>query len=99
MKYYNNLNPAELERISLLVEELGEAIQAAGKVLRHGYAEYHPDVPETTNRVDLAKELGHVWCAMQLMVEQQDISVLQIEFSRAAKHESVKKWLHHQEAK
>jgi hypothetical protein len=39
MEYFNSLTPAELERLSLLLEELGEAQQAIGKILRHGYKE------------------------------------------------------------
>jgi hypothetical protein len=91
------LTPAETERLALLMEEMGEAQQMIGKILRHGYESYHPDDPEkTTNRSLLAREMGHVWAAMQLMIIPQDISGNIIEWSRAEKRETVKRWLHHQ---
>ena len=34
---FNKLSAAEAERLALLLEELGEAQQAIGKILRHGY--------------------------------------------------------------
>lgn len=34
---FNDLSNAELERLALLLEELGEAQQVIGKILRHGY--------------------------------------------------------------
>ena len=34
---FNELSPAEVERLAILAEEMGEAIQVIGKVLRHGY--------------------------------------------------------------
>lgn len=36
-KFSNKLNDAQSERLALLLEELGEAQQAIGKILRHGY--------------------------------------------------------------
>ena len=45
MKHFNQLTPAEAERLALLLEELGEAQQAIGKILRHGYASTHPANP------------------------------------------------------
>lgn len=36
MEHFNQLSPAEAERLALLSEELGEAQQAIGKILRHG---------------------------------------------------------------
>jgi hypothetical protein len=55
MDHFNRLTPAEAERLALLLEELGEAQQIIGKILRHGYESYHPDDPETTNRTLLAR--------------------------------------------
>lgn len=95
--HFNGLTPGEAERLALLLEEMGEAQQIIGKVLRHGYQSYHPDDPEkTTNRALLAKEMGHVYAAMQLMVIQQDISGMLIEWSRSEKRGKVGRWMHHQ---
>jgi NTP pyrophosphatase (non-canonical NTP hydrolase) len=40
---FNKLTDAEAERLAMLIEECGEVIQAATKVLRHGYESFHPD--------------------------------------------------------
>ena len=37
------LTLSRLERLALLLEELGEAQQVIGKILRHGYDSRHPD--------------------------------------------------------
>ena len=44
-KSFNGLTPAEAERLSYLLEELGEAQQAIGKILRHGYESRDPTKP------------------------------------------------------
>ncbi len=41
--HFNRLTPAEAERLAMLAEEAAEVIQIVGKILRHGYASYHPD--------------------------------------------------------
>lgn len=98
MEHFNKLTPAELERLALLMEEMGEAQQIIGKVLRHGYENYHPDdVEKTSNRTLLATEMGHVYAAMQLMVIPQDISGVIIEWSRSKKREKAQRWMHHQQ--
>jgi len=51
------LSAAQVERLALLVEELGEASQAAGKILRHGFRQ--PGLPYDNAR-DLSLELGDV---------------------------------------
>ena len=35
--HFNKLTPAQAERLAILIEECGEVIQAATKILRHGY--------------------------------------------------------------
>lgn len=98
MEHFNKLRPAEAERLAILMEEMGEAQQIIGKILRHGYDSYHPADPEkTSNRTLLATEMGHVWCATQMLVIPQDISGMILEFSRGEKHEKVKRWTHHQQ--
>lgn len=58
--HFNNLTPAEAERLAMLAEECAEVIQIIGKIQRHGYDSYHPNDPRTTNRDLLAKELADV---------------------------------------
>ena len=94
--HFNKLKPAEAERLALLLEEMGEAQQAIGKVLRHGYEEYHPDFPHKTNRYDLCRELGDVCAAMEMMIDAKDISMVDLYDRKDYKLKKVKNYLHHQ---
>lgn len=68
-KPFNRLTPGQVERLSICAEEMGEAIQAIGKVLRHGYKRRHPFTPGgPSNRENLEVELGHVEAAIELLV-------------------------------
>ena len=66
--HFNDLTPAEAERLAMLAEEAAEVIQVVGKILRHGYASYHPNKPSLTNRVLLMNELADL-NAVQLLME------------------------------
>lgn len=55
IQHFNGLTPAEAERLALLSEELGEAQQAIGKILRHGYDSSNPVDP---GRFKYFEELG-----------------------------------------
>ena len=55
--HFNQLTPAQAERLAMLAEECGEVIQIIGKILRHGYDSHHPDRPHITNRELLQREL------------------------------------------
>ena len=39
---FNKLTAAQTERLAILSEELGEAQQAIGKIMRHGYDSCNP---------------------------------------------------------
>lgn len=95
MEQFNGLTPAQHERLALLLEELGEAQHVIGKILRHGYSSYHPDVPERSNRDDLERELGHVQLAISLLATQGDVRRNEIETERDAKRLRVGRHLHH----
>lgn len=100
-KFSNDLDDAELERLSILAEEMGEAIQAIGKILRHGYESNSPLLHQArehpTNRMDLEKELGDVLCAMDMMIGE-DVNGQHIDARRKEKAEKIKPYLHHQES-
>jgi NTP pyrophosphatase (non-canonical NTP hydrolase) len=96
MNHFNNLTPVQLERLALLSEELGEAQQAIGKILRHGYTSHHPDLPNRSNLEDLEKELGHIMNAQKLMVDAGDISLSVINHYQGKKESEIHKYLHHQ---
>ncbi len=93
--FFNELSPAEAERLWLLVEEMGEALQAIGKVGRHGYASRHPD-GGPTNLLNLEKELGHVHRIITMMVAADDISWIRLLNESVSKVVSMKPYLHHQ---
>jgi NTP pyrophosphatase (non-canonical NTP hydrolase) len=102
-KFSNCLNDSEAERLAILVEELGEALQAAGKILRYGYESYDPTLDdadirtsEGQNRRDLEKELGDIRWIVALMEQRSDLhesAILRRAVEKAAK---VKPYLHHQ---
>jgi hypothetical protein len=96
MKHFNELTPAEAERLALLLEEMGEAQQIIGKILRHGLDRYHPNDPGTTNRALLEKEVGDVLAAIDIMVTAKDLRPDRLDRHRHEKHEKVHRYLHHQ---
>lgn len=95
-EHFNELTPAEHERLSLLNEELGEAIQVIGKILRHGFdSNWEGRLPET-NREMLEKELGDIGYARELMLLSGDINLDAIRIRQASKALTIGEFLHHQ---
>lgn len=89
---------AERERLELLIEELGESIQAATKVLRFGYESRHPKRPEgETNRESLERELGDVRAAIVIMLGAADINDGRMKRCAKKKAIVVRSFLIHQE--
>ena len=105
LQHFNRLTPAELERLAILSEEMGEAQQIIGKVLRHGYESYNPTIPvpenenPIINRWMLEKELGDIMWAMRAMCESRDINAERIEKRAQEKGPRAAKYLHHQPIK
>ena len=96
--FSSNLSPAEVERLALAAEEMGEAIQVIGKILRHGYESKNPRDPfGPTNRGMLERELGDVRYAIQLLVERGEVRAGEVEECRHAKVARVVPYLHHQQ--
>lgn len=94
---FNELTAAQSERLAILMEELGEAQQAIGKILRHGYESYNPDdLSEHSNEDNLVRELGDVLYAIDMLVNARDLGRIGIEQRRVEKSEKIKKYLHHQ---
>lgn len=73
MSSVNGLTEAQEERLHLLVEECSEVIKEAMKILRFGYASYHPNDPLVTNLTLLQKELGDLEASITLMTVNDDI--------------------------
>lgn len=96
---FNQLTPAEAERLALLLEELGEAQQTIGKILRHGYESRNPNDPSSpTNRMQLERELGDVQAAISIMTRNNDISTSEIREWHDSKLKKVNQYLHHNKA-
>jgi len=97
---FNNLSPAEAERLALLAEECAEVIQVVGKILRHGYRSTHPADPNGLDNGELlAQELGDVRAAVTLMLRAGDLDEDLIEEARDSKLERVGQYLHHNKAR
>src|ERR1700688_4690436 len=80
----------------------GEVVQAACKILRHGYESTNPNevvdddhLPET-NRGALERELGDLAHAQKRMEEAHDLSPHAIDQRRMSKPERIEPYLHHQ---
>lgn len=96
MTHFNQLTPAQLERLALLSEELGEAQQAIGKILRHGYESTHPHhYTPGTNRQELEHELGDVRAAIDILTNCGDLKVESIHVAKLSKLHRVAEYLHH----
>jgi hypothetical protein len=94
--HFNELTPAELERLALAAEEMGEAIQIIGKIMRHGYQCYNPDdAHQVPNRLLLEKEIGHVTFAIMLMENAGDLNRVSVGNHLLRKKLTITKWLHH----
>ena len=85
---------AIIERLALLMEELAEAGQVIGKILRHGMNSHHPVVPGGANRNLLEDELGDVLAAIDLLVLAGDLDRANIEAGRIDKLARVEVYLH-----
>lgn len=104
MNHFNQLTPAEAERLALLVEEASEVQHIACKILRHGFQSHNPDLivnqrehgPKLTNREMLEKEIGHFNVAVDRMRAAFDIIPERIEFHERRKKDTGGKYMHHQ---
>ena len=96
-KFFHNLTPAQHERLSILLEELGEAAQAIGKILRHGLDSHNPVIDDgSSNRSMLEKEIGDVFAAVSMLTAASDLDRGSIESARRWKIEKIQRCTHHQ---
>ena len=97
-KNFNDLTPAQTERLAILAEEMGEAIQVIGKILRHGYESRNPlDKDSVSNRTCLEREMGDVLTALWILEEAMDIDSDEIGSHAVVKRIKIKRWMHHQD--
>ena len=74
---YNQLTPGEEERLVMLIEDAGEVIRAASKVLRHGKVatDHVPAYPTRHyNSRDLAHRVGQFIGTADQMAKLGDVS-------------------------
>jgi len=96
-RFSSGLSLASRERLYLLLEELGEAQQAIGKILRHGYESFSPfDPKRTSNRQLLERELGDVMHALDRMYVARDVIHYYVTDHANEKARRVERYLHHQ---
>lgn len=96
MKQFNELTAAEHERLAILSEECGEVVHIIGKILRHGYEDYNPEIiGGTTNRRNLEKELGDLANIISMMVDAGDINEELMGFFQDEKAANIGRYLHH----
>ncbi len=100
-RHVNGLTKAEHERLAFTFEELAEAIQIVGKIMRHGYDSRNPDAePGTlyagTNRELLEIELGDVEHAIYLLCSNGDVRTQNIENAQRRKEITAPQWFHYQ---
>lgn len=94
-EHFNQLTEAEAERLTLLIEECGEVIQAACKIQRYGYASTFNGA-SYDNRSVLTKELGRLKYAMELVMCKGDVSAGRVQDAMLEKRATIKPFLHHQ---
>jgi NTP pyrophosphatase (non-canonical NTP hydrolase) len=95
MDKINILTSSEQERLELLIEECSEVIQAASKVLRHGYESANPLIDDSpTNRENLNKELGHVQLIVNRMIIKRDLNEPLMTQAAIDKSKDINRWLH-----
>lgn len=94
MKHFNELTPAEAERLAYLIEECGEVIQACTKILRHGYKSRNPSSEDSANNQDMLEmEIADIKKALRLMFMNKDINLDRVQAYENYPH---KNYFHHQ---
>lgn len=95
-EHFNKLSPVESELLALTSEELGESVQAIGKILRHGLQSVNPLVPDSpTNQEALERELGDVLAAIELLDHQCVVDMNKVNLAKRKKLLKVSRYLHH----
>lgn len=91
-----DLSAAQIERLALLAEEMGEAAQVVGKILRHGIDSDHYGKMLENNRQLLEKELGDVMLAYRLLRNAGDVHENRVEARVQDKAGRIQEFLHYQ---
>jgi hypothetical protein len=92
--HFNQLLPAQVEALALLMEECAEVQQVIGKILRHGLYSYHPD-GGPPNQVLLIDECGDILAALEVAKRVGLLSADRLRVARDGKLQRVGRYLHH----
>jgi NTP pyrophosphatase (non-canonical NTP hydrolase) len=90
----DQLTPEQREILTLLVEECAEVIQAATKILRHGYDSYHPS-GRYDNRTTLEQELGDLTGVQSLLARSKEFNIENVGVFARDKLQRLRQWSHH----
>ncbi len=86
-----------MERLAFVAEECAEAIQIAGKIVRHGYESSDPTQARSpTNRRMLESELADIQFAISLLAQAGDVAPRNIESALSARFANPGRYMHHQ---
>ena len=94
---HDDLSPAQVERLVMLVERCGEASVMAGKVLRYGYGGTSPRTG-LPNQVILERKIGSLLAMIDLMARTDDVRLREVRTTRDWASEHMGKWMHHHNA-
>lgn len=95
MEQFNQLTPAEHERLTVLMEECGEVVQAIGKIFKHGYKSTYDN--GETNRAALERELGDLRYGMINICDKGDLNKANIHHYADIKALKIQQYYHHQD--
>lgn len=91
---YEKLSPEEYERLTILIEEIGEVLQVIGKIQKHGYEASFEGI-DYDNREQLEVELGHLNFAILLLNSKGDINLENIAVNAERKNKNIWKYLNY----
>lgn len=96
MSIVNRIGEPEQERLGLYSEEMGEAQQVVGKILRHGLDSTNPEESSDSrsNQKLLEKETGDILAAIDILVACGTLDRAGLERARMAKLQKLQRWLH-----
>lgn len=78
------MKDAQQELLTILMEECGETVQSASKIIRFGL--------DADNRENLVKEVGDLLCMMELLHEYDMVAWSELEERALVKREKLKKY-------
>lgn len=94
-KPFNKLDPSQVERLAILIEECSEVQHIACKILRHGYDSHNPnDESKIPNKELLEIELGDLTASIGFLT-LDDVCQSSIEQHSDARIQNIGEYMHH----